>query len=396
MIKNLSIKNFKSIEHINIEFQMFNCIVGMNGAGKSTILQALDFVSQLMIGRMDLWLENRGWKASHLTNSNLEKRHRFIEIQLTTPYPLDSNKSNDMDIVWSAKFDTKELRCIEESVQIKKNDTSSLILGQNKDLLIIPNSSSKIVWTYQGSILSSLSETQLVQHKALVYLKKMLQEMIVSLELLSPAILRKNSRPNAEHIGIGGERLAGLIHDLKPEQRELLKEQLVEFYPNIVNIETKSLVGGWKALMFQEQYGKQPIKTEAIHIHDGLLRILAILTQIRPEHPAILLLDEIENGINQEIIRPLVRKLATQPNIQVITTTHSPLILNYLTDDEAVHGVFFAYKTHNGSMGIRRFFDVIDEPEMLKIAGPGEVYANTNLLELTDKCHHLDKEQGVF
>lgn len=392
MIKNLSIKNFKSIEHIDIDFQMFNCIVGMNGTGKSTILQALDFISQLMIGRIDLWLENRGWKSSHLTNHNLEKRHRFVEIQLTTP--CQNEKGN---LVWSVKFDTKELRCIEETVKLKRAQTSVLILEQNKDVLTLCNpdtgilSSIKILWTYQGSILSSLSEMELAEYQYLLYFKQMLQEMIVSLELLSPAILRKSSRPNTKRIGIGGERLAGFIHDLKPQQREAIKEQLVEFYPNIINIETKSLVGGWKALMFQQQFGKHPIKTEAIHIHDGLLRILAILTQIQPHSPAILLLDEIENGINQEIVRPLVRKLATQSHIQVITTTHSPLILNYLTDDEAKGGILFSYKTPNGSMGIRRFFDVIDEPEMLQIAGAGEIYANTDLIKLAEKCRALDQ-----
>ncbi len=50
MLRTFKITNFKSIDEICMDLQKLNFIVGMNGAGKSTILQALDFTSQLMKG----------------------------------------------------------------------------------------------------------------------------------------------------------------------------------------------------------------------------------------------------------------------------------------------------------------------------------------------------------
>ena len=61
MIEKLFIGNFKSLVHATLFLGKFNCLVGMNGAGKSTILQALDLLAQLMHGNVDQWLKARGW-----------------------------------------------------------------------------------------------------------------------------------------------------------------------------------------------------------------------------------------------------------------------------------------------------------------------------------------------
>ena len=73
MIKSIWVDNFKSLVDFELKLAKFNCIVGLNGSGKSTVLQALDFVSQLMIGDIDGWLKMRNWEKSDL-NSKLTKK----------------------------------------------------------------------------------------------------------------------------------------------------------------------------------------------------------------------------------------------------------------------------------------------------------------------------------
>lgn len=41
MIKNLCVKNFKSIKNINIDLKMLNILSGINSSGKSTLCQIL-------------------------------------------------------------------------------------------------------------------------------------------------------------------------------------------------------------------------------------------------------------------------------------------------------------------------------------------------------------------
>ncbi|CAI09095.1 AAA family ATPase [Aromatoleum aromaticum] len=55
MIELIAVRNFKSLAQFKLRLHRFNCLVGMNGAGKSTVLQAIDFIAQLMEGRIDEW-----------------------------------------------------------------------------------------------------------------------------------------------------------------------------------------------------------------------------------------------------------------------------------------------------------------------------------------------------
>jgi len=54
-------------------------------------------------------------------------------------------------------------------------------------------------------------------------------------------------------------------------------------------------------MTFEEEFHKMSLKTEARHVADGFLRLLAIFAQLS-KRQNILLLDEIENGINPELI----------------------------------------------------------------------------------------------
>lgn len=383
--KSFTIQNFKSIDHIQVDFDDLTCIVGMNGAGKSTILQALDFTSQLMVGRMDEWLEQRGWDAKHLTNQNLKPKSSFIKVSVDIDWQLE--KGSPRHLSWEAIFDVRQLRCEQEKITVDGDYLAFFSTGANftdnvGDALV------DILWDYTGSVLSSMAEGWFENRLLLAKAREAVLG-ISSLELLSPSILKKSSRSTVKRIGISGENLPSFIHSLGKEQQEELVRTLRIFYPNLSRISTKKKVGGWVTLGFEETFKDQKTFSEALHINDGLLRILAVLAQQKNAAPTLLLLDEIENGINQEIMGKLVQFLSSGLT-QTVITTHSPLLLNYLSDEQAVNSVYFTYRTESGSLNLRKFFSVIDEPEMLNFAGPGEVYANTNLSLLAEKCRELD------
>lgn len=47
-IKNMTIKNFKSIEEAEIEFNPLTMIVGANASGKSNIINVFRFIENIM------------------------------------------------------------------------------------------------------------------------------------------------------------------------------------------------------------------------------------------------------------------------------------------------------------------------------------------------------------
>jgi AAA15 family ATPase/GTPase len=143
-----------------------------------------------------------------------------------------------------------------------------------------------------------------------------------------------------------------------------------------------------KVLEVQEAFQNRQLQTEARHLNDGLLRLLAIITNLVSDAP-FLVFDEIENGVNAELVEFLVDSLVESPP-QVVVTTHSPLILNYLKDETAKESMIYLYKTLAGLTRAIHFFDIPRMAKKLTMMGPGEAYGDTNLLQLNDELREGD------
>jgi predicted ATPase len=382
MFKQLTVRNFKSLADFKLDLGSFNCLIGMNGAGKSTALQAIDFISRLMIGRLDDWFKARDW-VRHDIASKLRSA-RPVEVGLTFV------ASNGKRVVWTATFSGRGWACESEWIFVDPIGGPAALridkgrLGKNRDPL------EPIEYEYQGSILSVLKDSALTQE--IIQFRDAVRK-IRSLELLAPDLMRRRGRAPGEDIGIGGEKLSSFLHGIKPTERARLLELLRGFYPHLVEIKTTSQQAGWKKLTVVEQFGDRKIETEARHLNDGLLRVLAILTQTGSDR-TLVLLDEIENGINPELVERLVDALVSSQQ-QVLVTTHSPMILNYLDDDVALSAVQFVYKNAFGETRARPFFTIPRVGEKLALMGPGEVFVDTDLVALTAECAALDETDAA-
>lgn len=380
MIESVRIVNFKSLGDVTIPLGHFTCLVGMNGAGKSTVLQALDFLSQLMRGDVQGWLDRRGWTATDLRCK--------LRTEFNSQFVVKFAASSGASLFWIGTFNRADLRCTKEVVVIKpdKIDWTVLrLIGQTYSLN--GRESQPIAFEYQGSILSVLKDSELPAE--LLEFRDALRRFR-SLELLSPDKLRKSARVSEHDIGSGGEKLSAYLDTIKGERKTQLMALLQKFYPALVDYKITSQRSGWKKLSVFEQFDGHKLETEAIHLNDGLLRILAVLTQADADR-SLLLLDELENGINQEIVETLVDTLLQSPQ-QLLVTTHSPLLLNYLPDEVAKTAVQFLYKTSKGETRIKPFFDIPRMSAKLDAMGPGDAFVDTDLRLLADECMEIDAQ----
>jgi predicted ATPase len=113
-------------------------------------------------------------------------------------------------------------------------------------------------------------------------------------------------------------------------------------------------------------------------LSDGTLRFAAIAAAFfQSAMPAVLTLEEIEKGIHPSRLRLLVELLRSQTrrlNCQVIATTHSPDVLNWLSEED-LRSTFVAVRdADRGSSSIRAIGD-LEELE-------GALRSNANLAEL--------------
>lgn len=374
MIKSVRVVNFKSLAAVTIPLGHFNCLVGMNGAGKSTVLQALDFLSQLMHGDVQGWLDRRGWTAADLKCKLRSELNITFNVSFTT--------ATGGTLTWIGVFNRSDLRCTQESAHFVDSKKTPALLRLSAQTYALDGKEGKgIAFEYQGSILSALKDAELPA--PLLEFRDALRS-VRSLELLSPDKLRKSARVSEHDIGPGGERLSAYLDNIKGDRKARLVELLRGFYPALVDYKITSQKSGWKKLSVFEQFEDQQLETEALHLNDGLLRILAVLTQADADR-SLLLLDELENGINQEIVETLVDTLLQSPQ-QLLVTTHSPLLLNYLPDDVAREAVQFLYKTPQGETKIRRFFSIPRMSAKLEAMGPGDAFVDTDLRLLAQEC----------
>lgn len=396
MIKSFYIDNFKSLVDFRLppvphQLGPFTCLVGLNGAGKSTVLQAFDFVGHLANGQVVTWLKQREWKSSDLTS-------RFLKLKKLIQFELEIEVPGEGRIVWSGSFNTTEMRCTAETVTVDGveqalhiKDGQLLVSGtDSKPSVQYPIRSMK----YEGSTLSFIDVRDV--HPALGVLKHVAANLR-SLDLLSPQSMRRRAKEGAD-IGYGGERLGAYIHGLPIKDKAELTKALKAFYPQVSNLSTTALRAGWKDLRIEELYDRAQLvpsrlESDARQVSDGLLRVLAILSQVSileasgsaalPDGigQSCVLFDEIENGINPELMQKLVQILLGAER-QVIVTTHSPLVLNYLPDQVAKESVLLLYRNKAGHTKVVRLFDLPSTKKKLDLLGPGEVFVDTNLEDL--------------
>lgn len=407
MIRRFYIDNFKSLVDFSLppDLGQLTCLIGLNGSGKSTVLHAFDFLGHLVTGQMDDWLKRRDWQKSDLTSRFLRKQ--LITFQLRFDFPQLGQ------VEWEGRFNASLLRCTTEKIRFADRDVMENVEGGlryfrvsqavNQPPVYLPVSTLE----FQGSVLSLLKTSEL--HPAIQAVKEFAGHLR-SLDMLSPHLMRKRAK-DAEDVGYGGERLSAYLHSFSKEAKERLLKTLQDFYGEVEGWETNALRAGWKDLRVREQYpdaqGK-PLETMARQLNDGMLRLLAILAQTQTGNPdsdadpvlkpaslhqeyRCLLFDEIENGINPEIVEKLVRYLLSVRQ-QIIVTSHSPMILNFLPDEIARQAVVLLYRTPEGKTRAVRFFDLPEPSLKLRLLGPGEVFVDT---ELTTAARTAEAMRGV-
>ncbi len=385
-IKSVEVNNFKSLLNFKINLSQFTCLIGLNGSGKSTVLQCIDFAPQLVIGDMEGWLAERKWENSDLKSKLSKKGNIYCKLTFA------GDKGQKIGF-WKVSYNPSKHRCTREEIEVHEDN----VVVKDGKYHINSTDKAKITFDYEGSILSVLKEDLLPP--SILELKNLLKE-VQSLDLLSPEQLRQRTRHSSGSLGLGGQKLASFLHEIGPSDLNELTTKLKKVYPQLESLGVKSLRSGWKELGITENYqgymngslGLFPrMMTKARHLNDGMLRLIAILAELHSKH-SFLLFDEIENGINPELIEFVIDSLVTTDK-QLLVTTHSPLILNYLSDDVATDGVIYLYKTLEGQTKAIPFFAIPSMAEKLTVMGPGEVFVDTILTELQDEIQFMVNEE---
>jgi predicted ATPase len=380
MLKRLEVKHFKSLDDFSIDFEPLTVLIGQNGSGKTTVLQALDLLGAFLRGDVNHYLERLGWDAGDLRS----KTNHDISILFVLTFEVAGESFR-----WAVRLGTWEngFRVFSEELISEKSQFCFRTQGQIEGE---PKSGVFALWDAKGNkielpkiridFFQSILRAFEIQN-APVEIAAAVRELdkIFLLDLESVATLRKPSKGTPESIGRNGQYLAAYLHSMDIERKNALDNKLSEFVPQISNVQVTKESNGNINLSFKERFQasfdtNQIVQAE--HISDGTLRILALLaTILGASEKDILLLDEIENGIDPNhvaILFGLLEEAIEKRGIQVILATHSPLIVNFAPEN----GIRYFSRELSGNVVAKKLFDRKELKKMLEYMGPGEIWMN--------------------
>lgn len=405
MLVSVNIENFKSLHKTHIEFSELTLIVGANAYGKSSILQAIDFLTRSAERDFSDFLEKRNYEVSDIVSkftSDQENRIRFV-----SDWDLDVNGVRrslhwEQTIVCSVDENTMQL----ESEQIFDRETDRPLLdfkgvrsrdsvALDRDALLIYDVNGEKIRSYPAMTMGSSCIKIAVDTESkndqqimpeLIALKKFLMTSR-SYDLLSPAEMRQSSRGVAKSIGSSGRDLPAYIKNLSETARTALRDRLNSFIGDIVeNVDTRSESrAGWTRIETLEKYGNNRVIISSKNMSDGTLRLLAFLSILQSdEGPCLKLLDEIENGIGincAEKLLHLVSDVTRRKDRQIIATTHSTVFMDYV---EAKNIVLVRRNRETGLTETVKMLDIPGMEQRLEYLFPGEVLLNMSDRERTE------------
>ena len=388
MISRIQIDNFKSLDGFSLPpvgsppLANFTCLIGANGSGKTTVLQILDFLCYFMRGDARAWLQDRGWGKEILSSSFDSSPWGLFNTSIS----IQVNPSSEAE--WRVSYNQHTSECDEERIVISRD---TYLEAKDGDVTIIEGNDLPRIFTglsLRGSALEAIKVAP--PPHPLGVIKELFSNNLVTTELFSTESLKKPSF-RSKSVGRHGENLAGYTADLGRDIQARISDRMLEFYPSILGINLEMDVVSklfWQSV-------KENLLREAVpssQFSDGFTRLLAIVTQIESSNTSdcVLLIDQIEDGIHPELMGKLIDYLV-KSQVQVIATTHSPLILNYLTDDQARESVLLLYRNSEGRTRSCRYFDLPSTKRKLGILGPGEVYIDTSIEQIAREAEEMER-----
>jgi predicted ATPase len=396
MLKRLRLKDFKSFVDEEVRLAPLTLLLGANASGKSNFLDALQFLhansfdldlEQILNGEQrvssDAWKGLRGGasEAARVGESRFTIESDWSGTILTTEDSLETEQQSfslrDFDLTHRMTCRTVPQPLLEEESLTREGSTArtGAVQGDRIERIVpaelLPDEAgpqTRLLSAYR-SVFTGFNQS--VRYRHPLFLAVELDAEFSQIEFLNiqPSAMRGYGRRGAP-LGEEGRNLSGVLAQLcdDADTKRALVDWMAEFCaPEIADIdfvEVKEL--GDVMAMFVEKDGRRVSVRSA---SDGTLRFLGTLLALRlaPEG-SVILLEELDSGLHPTRIRLLVEYLETvtrERGIQVIATTHSPVILQWLSEKTLRDSLVFGrVPDHEGTL-VRRLGDL---PHFDKVA----------------------------
>lgn len=324
---------YRSIRRQEIALNDFNLFIGANASGKSTILDALRFLSEAVRGREFRepvfrrgGLLNLAWKGE-------DAQHLELTVRLT---------NDDREYEWSVRLVVSG-----HGFQVIEH-VKELLPGSPPVQLLDSVSGEGWWWSGQeGKVELRQAPTACALSAAAADASFPAREVAAFIGRWgffdpSPFLLRRDwPGLEADRFDHYGRNLGGTLQALKVSSPETFR-RIVETTRAIVGLPADIEPREAEDRFYFVQ--REPGLKYSVHqmgVSSGTLRMLALMTALHAESGSNLIgIEEPENYVHPTALSAFLNHLrSVQSRIQFMVTTHSPLLLDFLDEPEAVRVV---------------------------------------------------------
>lgn len=356
MIKEISIKNYKSVVDQNLDLGMFNVVIGANGCGKSNLLEAIALAGLSCSGTLlpELF-ESRGIRVTDnrfMRSAFDDVDEEFIKILVTTTdgdtssYQIHYNTSKK-PAQWEDVVEEGTNEWFHSMIENRDTINASEIMPVVEKLMNTKGEDRKLNVSFvtDNNVLR-VSKSRVNGLKTFT---------IYSLEESS---LRSMEGMPSTKLGRTGTGLLPYLKELSKtdEGKEMLKEikenmMVIDWFedldmPDAVMLQDSTLILKDRYLDESLAYFDQRNANEAF-----LYLLFYYTLFISDETPSFFAIDNIEASLNPKLCKEVIKNLAVlaeKHGKQVILTTHSPFVLDGIEEVTDKKHLFVASRNSDG------------------------------------------------
>lgn len=357
MIKEIRIRNYKSVVDAYLSLGRFNVMIGANGCGKSNLLEGIAMAGAASANKLDNeFFDNRGIRVAdpNLMLSAFDNEKKTIDIAVRDDKTIKIN--------YSIYYDKETIPA--KWVDAVTEHTNEVLDEWHKSV-------------DNHDVISSIQELMSRKDEKLNFAIRIDQDNInvsrlrfkdlSSFVIFSPeeSMLRKFDKETGVYpLGKNGDGLFKYLKELSQNTKysELMSEIIDNLYLldwfDDMNIPENQLSNDY-SIKLKDRFIEDTIEyIDQRSTNEGFLFLLFyVILFVSPDTPSFFAIDNIEKSFNPKLCTRIIRSLAAlskKYNKQVIITTHNPYALDGLDLSDDEQRLFVARRNMDGYTQIDR------------------------------------------
>lgn len=385
MLTEVTVRGFKAIKEATVALQPLTLFIGRNGSGKSSFVEALQWLQDAAVVGLNSATTGRYQSATDLLN----RRSNSIGIELwyeperkpAVHYMLTAAISQKLGVEGHGRPIVDGETCVVGRTSAARK---VILTDRAKKLRFRRIGTSKggrpLVVVDRDTL--GLKFARDIGTNGAAELAEFFERAVFL--RLSPAQLATPSGTSGKRsrrlLAEDGSGLPDLIASLDAESRKRVAVQLSKLISGVTGLGLHRSPGRrWLSLRERMKWrgGNRVVRVPADLWSEGTRRIVAILA-ILETRPSLFVIEEVENGLDPWTLESLLDALrdAASEGTQVLLTTHSPFLLDHVDPSQVVH-----VKRARGHSTYERIQDMSAVVKFEGVLAPGAMYLSKILGE---------------